>query len=75
MNRGRDGRDGREKSPPTAGIIKGRESPLKQVQLVGDHDEKEKEKSEVSIDEDVWIPPVQNFRTRKGKKTFSTRFS
>ena len=48
---------------------------MKQVQLVGDHDEKEKEKSEVSIDEDVWIPPVQNFRTRKGKKTFSTRFS
>lgn len=75
MNRGRDGRDGREKSPPTAGIIKGRESPLKQVQLVGDAEEKDKEKDEVSIEEEVWIPPVQNFRTRKGKKTFSTRFS
>ncbi|KAH7312037.1 hypothetical protein BKA65DRAFT_518044 [Rhexocercosporidium sp. MPI-PUGE-AT-0058] len=71
MNRGRDGR---EKSPPTAGIIRGRESPLKQVQLVGDPEEK-KEKDEVVIEEEVWIPPVQNFRTRKGKKTFSTRFS
>lgn len=71
MNRGRDGR---EKSPPTAGIIKGRESPLKQVQLVGDPEEKVKEK-EVVVEEEVWIPPVQNFRTRKGKKTFSTRFS
>lgn len=64
-----------ERTPPptpiittTPGIIKGRESPLKQVQgvnngLVDDDDE------------DVWIPPAQNYRARKGKKTFSTRFS
>ncbi|XMA19059.1 hypothetical protein WAI453_011850 [Rhynchosporium graminicola] len=69
------GRDRKEKSPPT-GVFVGRESPLKQVQLAGEQEEEMDNKdNEMVIEENVWMPPAQNFRTRNGKKAFSTRFS
>ncbi|KAJ5035107.1 uncharacterized protein L3040_008368 [Drepanopeziza brunnea f. sp. 'multigermtubi'] len=59
---------GREARPET----NGRESPLKQMMTSGD--ENDELGGEVAV-RDMWSPPKEGFRVRKGKKVFTNRFS